>query len=136
MICASKGEEARKRFSFYRKAQVEAMQSDAGQQQGGTVKREIKIIVETERTIELSNASVADENWCEACAAQTRMVSVEMAAAIASLGTGTIHHWITTGEFHYQRTVAGILRICQRSFIEHLKKINFLPKPKNTRPLR
>ncbi|HKS39818.1 MAG TPA: hypothetical protein VJX74_04340 [Blastocatellia bacterium] len=100
------------------------------------MKREIKIIVETERTIELSGASVADENWCEECGAQTRMVSVEMAAAIASLGSGAIHHWIKTGEFHHQRAAAGVPRICQRSFIEHLKKINFLPKPKNTRPLR
>jgi hypothetical protein len=100
------------------------------------VKREIKIIVETERTIELSRASVADENWCEACKEQARMISVEMAAAIARLGTGAIHHWVKTGEFHYLRTSAGILRICQSSFIEHLKRINFLPKPKNTQPLR
>ena len=99
------------------------------------MKREIKIIVETERTIELSGASVADENWCEACGAQARIISVEMAAAIASLGSGAIHHWIKSGEFHHQRTAAGILRICQRSFIEHLKKINFLPKPKHTRSL-
>ena len=100
------------------------------------MKREIKIVIETERTIELSRASVADENWCEGCGEQARLISVEMAAAIARLGTGAIHHWIGTGEFHHQRTAAGILRICQRSFIEHLKKINFLPKPKNTRPLR
>jgi hypothetical protein len=99
------------------------------------VKREIKIMVETGRTIELSGVG-ADEDWCDACGGQAKMVSVEMAAAIASLGCGAIQHWIKTGEFHYRQTPAGVLRICQRSFIEHLKKINFLPKPRHTRPLR
>lgn len=99
------------------------------------MKREIKIIIETERTVELSRASVVDDSWCEECGSRTRMISVEMAAAIARLGMGAIHHWIKAEEFHYQRAAAGIPRICQRSFIEHLKKINFLPKPKNTRPL-
>lgn len=99
------------------------------------MKREVKIIVETERTIELSGVG-ADENWCDACGTQAKMISVEMAATIASLGYGAINHWIKIGEFHYQQTRAGFLRICQSSFIEYLKKINFLPKPKQTRPLR
>ena len=99
------------------------------------MKREVKIIVEPEQTIELSDSTVADENWCAACGAPVRMVSVEIAAAIASLGTGAIHHWIKNGEFHHQQTRAGFLRICQTSFLEYLKKINFLPKPKITRPL-
>jgi hypothetical protein len=103
--------------------------------QGGIVKREIKIIVETERTIELSGLG-ADENWCDACGTQAKMISVEMAATIASLGAGAIHHWIKTGEFHFRQTQSGFLRICQNSFIEYLKKIDFLPKSKHTRPLR
>jgi hypothetical protein len=55
------------------------------------------------------------------------MLSVEMAAAIARLGSGAIHHWIENAEFHFQRTRAGMLRICQTSFLDHLRKTNFMP---------
>jgi hypothetical protein len=98
------------------------------------VKREIQITIETERTIEVGGSDNADASWCAKCGAYTPMLSVEMAATLACLGSGAIYHWIQNAEFHYQQTDAGALRICQRSFLEHLKKLNFLPKPKRSGP--
>lgn len=94
------------------------------------MKREIIIRVETERTIEIGEGRDSEENWCASCGAYTPMLTVEMAAALACLGTGAIHHWIEAAAFHSQPARTGLPRICQRSFIDHLKRLNFLPKPK------
>ena len=93
------------------------------------MRRKIKIMIEKERTIEINQPVNSDETWCNECSAYTSMLTLEMAAAMARLGSGTICHWAETAAFHYQQSRAGLLRICQRSFIDHLKKINFLPKP-------
>lgn len=92
--------------------------------------RELKVIVETERTIGVSTGVNASENWCDGCGSHTMMLSLEMAAAMACLGSGAIYHWIKNAEFHFQRTRTGLFRICQRSFLDHLRRMNFMPKPK------
>ena len=94
------------------------------------MKREVKIIIETERTIEISGSERTVENWCEQCAAHTTMVSLEMAAAIANVGTGAISYWIENAEFHFRQSSAGRFRICQRSFLDHLRRLNFMPRSK------
>lgn len=97
---------------------------------GGTVKRRVEVIVETERTIEVGSRVVASGNWCEGCGSHTTMLTLEMAAAMACLGSGAIYHWIENAEFHFQRTRAGLVRICPRSFLDHLRRMNYMPKPK------
>ena len=91
------------------------------------MRRKIKIMIETARTVEINQPLHAAETWCDGCSAYTSMLTIEMAAAMARLGTGAIRHWVETAAFHHQQSRAGLLRICQRSFIEHLKVINFLP---------
>ena len=92
------------------------------------MRRKIKILIETERRIEINRPLNADQTWCDGCGDYTPMLTLEMAAAMARLGSGAIRHWVTTAAFHYQQSRAGLLRICERSFLEHLKQINFLPK--------
>ena len=93
------------------------------------MRRKIKILLETARRIEINQPINATQTWCDGCGAYTPMLTLEMAAAMARLGSGAIRHWVETAAFHYQQSRAGLLRICQRSFIEHLKQINFLPRP-------
>lgn len=98
------------------------------------MKRLVSVTVETERTIEVGTRVDATENWCDGCGSHTAMLSIEVATVIARLGPGAIHHWIENAEFHYQRTRAGLLRICQRSFLDYLRRANFVPKPKGRMP--
>ncbi len=98
------------------------------------MKRQVRVIVETERTLEVGHSIIATENWCDDCDGPATMLSIEMAAAIARLGSGAIYHWIEHSQFHFQRTRTGALLICQKSFLDHLRRINFLPKPKGGIP--
>ena len=93
------------------------------------MKRAIQITVETERVIEVAGDDSSAE-WCASCDAPTPLLSVEQAAVMACLGAGVIRHWIGNAEFHCQPSRAGLPRICQRSFLAHLKRLNFLPKPR------
>lgn len=93
------------------------------------MKRRVEVIVEIERTTEVSTSANASGNWCAGCGTCTTMLSLEVAAAMACLGSGAIYHWIENAEFHFQRTRAGLFRICQRSFLDHLRRMNFMPKP-------
>ena len=90
------------------------------------MKREIQITIETERIIE----AAAGQIWCASCGAYTPMLTVEQAAALARLGAGAIQHWLAGNELHGQPSRTGVPRICQRSFLAHLKRLNFMPKPK------
>ena len=94
------------------------------------MKREITITLESERAVDIGGDRGADDNWCAGCGAYRPMLTVEMAAALACLGPGAIHYWIQSAAFHYQQVRVGQPRICERSFIEHLKKLNFLPRPR------
>ena len=90
------------------------------------MKREIKITIETERILE----ATAGQIWCASCGAYTPMLTVEQAAALACLGVGAIHHWLNVNELHGQPSRTGVPRVCQRSFLAHLKRINFMPRSK------
>lgn len=92
------------------------------------MKREVKIVIETERTIELTGAAISDENWCPQCRTYTRMLSLEMAAAIAGVSAGAINHWVESRELHCRKTGAGLSRICQESLFDHLRRLDFMPK--------
>jgi hypothetical protein len=89
------------------------------------VKREIQITIETERIIE-----AAGEIWCAGCGAYTPMLTIEQAAAVARLGVGAIQHWLSGNELHGKPSRTGVPRVCQRSLLAHLKRLNFLPRPK------
>ncbi len=92
------------------------------------MKRRVKVTGETERTIEVGTRVDPSENWCDGCGSHTTMLSLEVAAAMARLGSGAIHHWIENAAFHVKRTRAGLFRICQTSFLDHLRGTNFMPK--------
>ena len=94
------------------------------------MRREIRIIVETERTIELGGNQNYD-NWCDGCGGYASLISIEMASGIASVSAGAIYYWMENAEFHYRITEAGLPRICEKAFLDHLKRMSFLPKPKS-----
>jgi len=98
------------------------------------MKREMRIIVETERSIEVGGDNT-DEDWCDKCGDYAAFLPVEIAAGMASVGTGAICHWIENAEFHFRVSKTRVPRICQKSFLEYLRRLNFLPKPKPAVPV-
>jgi hypothetical protein len=100
------------------------------------MRREVKIVVETERRIEVGSVQGLGDAWGDCCAAYTTMLSLEVAAAMACVGTGAIHYWTENAQFHYQKASAGLHRICEKSFFDHLRKQNFLPNSRSQQTIR
>ncbi len=56
--------------------------------------------------------------WCEACAAQVRMVTAEEAAMIAEVSARAIYRRVEAGRIHFTETPEGLLLICFNSLLE------------------
>ena len=95
--------------------------------------REVRIVVESEQTVEVVDAGGVVDDWCDACDAPTPMLTLEMAASVACVGNGAIRYWMDNSEFHYHQAQTGDFRICSRSFLNHLKRLNFLPRQRRRR---
>jgi hypothetical protein len=70
------------------------------------------ITVITEEVWAVHKAQVIAEQWCEACAAQVRMVSAEQAAALAKVSARAIYRAVESQQLHFKETSDGRLFIC------------------------
>ena len=93
--------------------------------------REERIVAESERTVKAVEGGGPADDWCDACDAPTPMLTLEMAASVACVGNGAIRYWMDNSEFHYHQTQTGHFRVCSRSFLDHLKRLNFMPRQRS-----
>ena len=54
---------------------------------------------------------------CPICCAQTELLTVDEAAAMARVGSGSIHRWLEEGALHGATTPDGEFRICRNSLL-------------------
>ena len=91
------------------------------------MKRETRIVVERERNVRVVDAGSSADYWWVSCAASTPMLTLEMAGRWRVSGTAPFVTGWTTPSF---TTSDGrrTFRTCDRSFLDHLKRLNFLPR--------
>ena len=59
---------------------------------------------------------------CAACGAQTRMITVDEAAALAQVSALAIYHRVEAGTLHFMESPAGALLICFSSLNDSILK--------------
>ncbi len=82
------------------------------------MKRRIEITIETDSVL-IASARKTSASWCEGCACEVRMISVDEAAALAQQSARTIYRWVEAQRIHCTETPEGRLFICLNSFTEH-----------------
>ena len=82
-----------------------------------SVKRQIiRLRTTTRRTTALLGAALPTAvAWCDACAAQKRMLTPEQAALVARVNTRTVYRWVESGLAHFVETAQGALWVCPDS---------------------
>jgi excisionase family DNA binding protein len=84
-------------------------------------KRRTEITVETKEVIVLRLRTSSVRAWCEPCAEQVKMITVDEAAAVAEVTARTIYRWVETQRVHFTETPDGQLFICFNSLLELTK---------------
>jgi hypothetical protein len=84
---------------------------------GGAVRttKRTEITIETDRIVVLSKRKVSVVSWCHECGQQTKMVTVDEAAAIAGVTSRTMYRWADAQKLHVTETADGVLMICRAS---------------------
>jgi hypothetical protein len=82
-----------------------------GNEEWGT-KRRREITIETERVLVVRSRSGSFTAWCEECGASSSMVTPEVAAAIAGVGSREIYRWIEEEKLHFSETGGGLVFVC------------------------
>lgn len=73
------------------------------------------ITVEIDRVVLISKRKSSPRSWCAACAAETRMVSADQAAAVARVSSRMIYRMVEDDRLHFTETPEGRLFICLNS---------------------
>jgi hypothetical protein len=81
-----------------------------------------KITVETERLISISRPQ-STYALCEICGDEVRLMTVNEAAATASVNSLSIYRLVESGKLHYAETGAGELLVCAVSFMDLHSKL-------------
>ena len=79
------------------------------------MKRRTLITVETDRIILMSGREVCPARWCAQCAGETRMVTVDEAAALTGVSSRTVYRRVEADELHFTETPEGLLLLCRNS---------------------
>lgn len=87
------------------------------------MKREIKILIETEQRIEISRPGQAADDWCEACHERTIFLSPPAAASLAGVSSYALYRWLEAGRLHTLETASRDWLICRSSLDAHLRKL-------------
>lgn len=77
-------------------------------------KRRIEITVETTRVLAISQ-SRGRTDWCPACAAEVKLVTVDEGAVLAGVSARTLYRWVEAAKLHYAETPEGLLLVCLAS---------------------
>lgn len=78
------------------------------------MKRRMEITIETDRVLIAGNRK-SRAMWCEDCASEVRMISVDQAAAVVHESARTIYQWVEAQRVHFTETPDGRLLICLNS---------------------
>lgn len=76
--------------------------------------KRIKITVETERFLTISRRTNLTA-LCLRCGLESRMLTVDEAAALARVSSLTLYRLIEAGTLHYTETTTGALLVCAAS---------------------
>jgi hypothetical protein len=79
------------------------------------MKKRTEITIETDRLVLISERRSKQVAWCEACAREVEMVSVDEAAALAGTSSRMIYRQVEAQTLHFMETPEGRLLICLNS---------------------
>jgi hypothetical protein len=80
-------------------------------------KRTIKVVVEREREVVITNQQKR-EAWCASCSAQVQLVTIAEAAHLAALTELALCQQLELGVVHFDETSDGRALICLNSLTE------------------
>ena len=73
----------------------------------------MEIVVETRQTAIIRQPGRrVPTAWCDACAAEVRMVTPEEATGVAGVSARTVYGWAESGRVHFAETPEGLLLVC------------------------
>jgi hypothetical protein len=81
-------------------------------------KKTVRITIETSRLLVILRGTAA-RVWCEQCATEVDMVSVESAAELAQVDARTIQHLLANEKLHLSQP-GRTARICLNSLLKEL----------------
>jgi hypothetical protein len=73
-----------------------------------------EITIETDRLLVVSSGQRV-LLWCDSCAAQVEMISVDEGALMAQVNSRKIFHWVEASRLHFSEEPMGPLLVCLRS---------------------
>jgi len=84
------------------------------------MKRRTEIIVETERVILIRRRRRGRSAclWCEACGAESLMLTMEEAARMLGATSRQVFRWADAGRLHWTESETGALLICRTSLLQ------------------
>jgi len=74
----------------------------------------IEITVDTDEVLAIRRPAVVILAWCSKCSARVRMITVDEAAAAASVSPRVIYRRLEAGRIHFTETIHDVL-ICANS---------------------
>ena len=80
-------------------------------------KRTARVTIETERLLIVSRSQQSFESWCDACAADSKFLPIETAAAVAGVSQRTIFRWAEAEAIHLMETPDGRAMFCLNSIV-------------------
>jgi len=99
------------------------------------MKKTTRITIETERVLTLRCGGLG-RFWCEQCAAETELVTLDALENLAAEGTERIQQWLDQGKLHWSQSPQGSVRICLHSLVRLLGAGNPGQKPGSDRHRR
>jgi len=78
-------------------------------------KRTIRITIQQRETITVAGNNSPVLMWCQRCRSEVNMVSPELAARIASVGSREIYRRIEDGSLDFNQSPDGQLFVCLKS---------------------
>jgi hypothetical protein len=77
------------------------------------------VTIEIERTLVVRRGSLR-RAWCEPCASETEMVSLDALGKLFGGGQRQVQQWIDNGDLHLSVPESGLARVCLYSLIRLL----------------
>jgi hypothetical protein len=80
-------------------------------------RKKTEIIVERDQVLVIKRLNSQAAEWCDQCLKETRMVSVDEAAAVAGISERTVYRRVEDDLVHFTETTEGQLMICITSLL-------------------
>ncbi len=88
------------------------------------MKKKATITVERERLFVLSRSDRVVDHWCHKCQANVKMISIDLAAALAGLNQRTVFQLVEAGKVHFVEMSEGQTLFCSNSLAEKAQQSN------------